>query len=231
MSLDDRVGSYVLDRLRQSMWESYMGVPLGKFPEDLRTYQHLLWASRSDVVVEIGTNQGGSALWFRDSLDTLARYRRIRAGRVISIDIDIAPAQERLRFLPSEGITLLAGDVLDPALPRRVGQLIPPEARCLVVEDSAHTYETTRAALDGFADLVPLGGYFVVEDGCVDVEELRLFPEWPRGVLPALGDWLATPQGAQFRQRSDLERYGISCHPGGFLRRISESPPRHRNVR
>ena len=73
LSLDDSCLSYMRDRLRQVMFESYAGLPLGKFPEDLRMYEHLLWASRSNVVVEIGCNQGGSALWFRDRLDTMAR--------------------------------------------------------------------------------------------------------------------------------------------------------------
>jgi cephalosporin hydroxylase len=88
-----------------------------------------------------------------------------------------------------------------------------------VIEDSAHEYETTLAALTGFSDLVPPGGFFVVEDGCVDVEELRLSPDWPRGVLPALHDWLQTSAGQQFTVRRDLELYGVSCHPEGFLQR------------
>lgn len=220
MSLQESCLSYVRDRLRQVMFESYAGVPLGKFPEDLRMYEHLLWASRTNVVLEIGTNQGGSALWFRDRLATMARYGQIAAGRVISIDLDVEPARRRLESLPDHDITLVAGDVLDPGLPARVRRLLPPGARCLVVDDSAHTYETTRAALEGFAPLVAPGGYFVVEDGCVDVEELRMAPSWPRGVLPALQDWLATPAASQFVQRPDLERYGVSCHPGGFLQRI-----------
>jgi cephalosporin hydroxylase len=90
-----------------------------------------------------------------------------------------------------------------------------------VVEDSAHVYDTTLAALRGFADMVPVGGYFVVEDGCVDVEEMRLDEFWPRGVLPAIADWRRTPEGKRFRVRRDLELYGMSCHPGGFLQRTS----------
>jgi cephalosporin hydroxylase len=219
IALQDSCLKYVRDRLRQVMFESYAGVPLGKFPEDLRMYEHLLWASRSNVVLEIGTNQGGSALWFRDRLATMARYGHIAAGRVISIDLDVEPARRRLESVPDQGIALLAGDVLDPELPARVRPLLPANARCFVVDDSAHSYETTRAALEGFAPLVVPGGYFVVEDGCVDVEELRLVQSWPRGVLPALQDWLATPAGSQFVQRRDLERYGVSCHPGGFLHR------------
>ncbi len=56
-------------------------------------------------------------------------------------------------------------------------------------------------------------------DGCVDIEELRLAPGWPRGVLPALHDWLETPEGHAFDVRRDLELYGLSCHPQGFLQR------------
>jgi cephalosporin hydroxylase len=219
MSLQDSCLGYVRDRLRQVMFESYAGVPLGKFPEDLRMYEHLLWASRSNVVLEIGCNQGGSALWFRDRLATMAGYGRIAGGLVISIDLDVEPARRRLQSVPDQHIALVPGDVLDPELPARVRRLLPPDARCFVVDDSAHTYETTLAALEGFAPLVAPGGYFVAEDGCVDVEELRVAESWPRGVLPAVRDWLASPAGAQFVRRRDLERYGVSCHPGGFLHR------------
>ena len=65
-------------------------------------------------------------------------------------------------------------------------QRCTPSPVCFVVEDSAHTYETTLAALGSFARFVPQGGFFVVEDGCVDIEEMRLAPDWPRGVLPAM---------------------------------------------
>jgi cephalosporin hydroxylase len=90
-----------------------------------------------------------------------------------------------------------------------------------VVEDSAHTYDTTLSALTGFARFIAPGGYFVVEDGCVDIEEMRLSADWPRGVLPAVKEWLGTAEGRKFMVRRDLERYGLSCHPYGFLQRTA----------
>src|SRR5438874_9874994 len=77
VSLNESCGQYWLDRLRQVMFDSYAGIPIGKFPEALRVYEHLLWSSRADVVVEIGTQHGGSALWFRDRLATMRGYGRI----------------------------------------------------------------------------------------------------------------------------------------------------------
>jgi cephalosporin hydroxylase len=216
---------YFKSRVGQSMFDSYAGIPMLKFPEDLRTYEHLLWSANVEVVLELGTQHGGSALWFRDRLRALVSYGRIRAPRVISVDLDISNAQRHLSQVDPDyeaEIILIAGDLLDPELSARVRGHVPPGASCLVIDDSAHTYETTLAALRRFAPLVKPGGFFVVEDGCVDVEEMRIHPDWPRGVLPAISEWLSSSEGTRFRQRRDLELYGISCHPGGFLQRELE---------
>ena len=221
-SLDEPVASLWRARAKQHMSDTYMGVPMYKFPEDLRVYEHLLWMAAPQVVIELGSQFGGSALWFRDRLNALASYGRVTAPHVIAVDINPEVFQETLeRHHPNAlgQIDLLDGDVLDPSLPARVAEYIRPGERCLVVEDSAHVYETTHAALSGFARFVPPGGFFVVEDGCVDIEEMRLEESWPRGVLPAVSDWLREEGGKEFRQRRDLELYGISCHPGGYLQR------------
>ena len=224
IELGENVRRYWLDRVAQHTSDFYAGVPISKFPEDLRVYEHLLWASKPNTVVEIGAQFGGSALWFRDRLRTLAHYGRIQGVRVISIDIDIGDARSNIESAEPEyadTITLVEGDIRAPETCERVLELLGPGSRCFVVEDSAHVYETTSAALRQFAPLVPLGGYFVVEDGCVDVDEMRALDDWPRGVIPAIRNWLGTAQGAQFTVRRDLERYGVSCHVEGFLQRIA----------
>lgn len=219
----DDLRSYWLARASQHGDDSYAGVPLSKFPEDLRVYEHLLWHSAPDTVIEIGTYHGGSALWFRDRLRTLHAYGRIaRQPHVVTIDLYpslAAPALAAADPGYAEEIELVEADVTDPTLPARVAGLLRPGARCFLIEDSAHVATTTRAALEGFARFVPPGGFAVVEDGCVDIDAMRLMPEWPRGVLPALRQWLATPEGAEFEVRRDLELYGVSCHPHGFLQR------------
>ena len=220
VGLTDTLDAYFHKRVRQLDSETYMGVPIGKFPEDLRAYEHLLWASRASVVIEVGTNRGGSALWFRDRLWAMARYGRITAGHVYSVDLDRERCREHIDATDPTGITLIEGDICDPAVAAHVVELVPPNSRCFVVEDSAHSYKTTMAALSGLAQLVPLGGYFVVEDGCVDINAMRVLDDWPRGVLPAIDDWLRSPQGSGFEQRRDLELYGLTCHPRGFLQRV-----------
>lgn len=204
--------------------ETYAGISLVKFPEDLRVYEHILWSKRIDTVVELGTYAGGSLLWFRDRMRTFAGYGRSKPPTVIGATLSASHPRALLEAVdPSwqDEISLLEGDVCDPGLAARVSELVPPGARCLVVEDTAHTYDTSLAALNLYSDLVPPGGIFVVEDGCVDVEELRIDPDWPRGVLRAIDEWLATPQGSNFRRRPELELYGVTCHVQGYLERVS----------
>jgi cephalosporin hydroxylase len=209
-------------RAEQCAFETYAGLPCGKLPEDLRTYEHLLWLENVEVVVELGAYAGGSTLWFRDRLRTLASYGRIARPRVIAIDTEIGEARHWLgRVDPAYAseITLLEGDVTDEALAGRVKAMIDAGASCLVIEDTAHLYATTIAALRNYSGAVRPGGFFVVEDGGVDIEELRIDPSWPRGVLPAIHDWLSSEQGAGFAQRRDLELYGLGCGPEGILQR------------
>jgi cephalosporin hydroxylase len=215
---------YWLARALQHTDDSYAGVPMSKFPEDLRAYEHLLWLDRPSTVVELGVHYGGAALWFRDRLRTLAAYGHIEHPRVVGVEIDTEAAREHLsRVAPDweRDIVLIDGDVTDPDTPARLASAIDPGARCLVIEDTAHTYETTAASLRAFNHLVPENGFFVVEDGTVDREELRLSPTWPRGVLRAVDEWLETDEGSRFTVRRDLELYGLSNHPCGFLQRAA----------
>jgi cephalosporin hydroxylase len=214
------LAEYWRARIAQHLYDTYMGVPLLKLPEDLRVYEHLLWLGRPDAVIEIGAHEGGSALWFRDRLRALEGYGGARNPVVVSVDLDCSRARAAVSADPC-GIAFVEGDVLDSSLPGRVAAALGGRQRCLVVEDSAHLPETTTAALDGFSTFVPVGGFFVVEDGIVDEEELLPYLEWPRGVQPAIETWLRTPPGQCFRRRSDLEVYGVTAHVGGFLERVS----------
>jgi cephalosporin hydroxylase len=62
-------------------------------PEDLRVYEHLLWAGCVDTVIELGSGAGGSALWFHDRLRGFQEQGRSAGAAVISVDIDVSGAR------------------------------------------------------------------------------------------------------------------------------------------
>ena len=106
LDLDATLVEVLRARGSQSLTDSYAGIPLMKLPEDLRAYEHLIWSGNVSVVIELGAFAGGSALWFRDRLRTLANYGHVRDPHVIAVDLDV----ERAR-------TFLAA--ADRATPRR----------------------------------------------------------------------------------------------------------------
>lgn len=146
---------------------------------------------------------------------------------VIAVDIDLTAARESFKELPPEGIagiTLLEGDIRDDDLLSEIRAMVPDGVEVLVIEDAQHDTTTTRAALRGLAPLVRAGGYYMVEDTCVDIEPLRVHPEWPRGCGTALEEWLTRdPLGRRFKRRGDLQPYGLTCHPGGLVQRLPDT--------
>jgi cephalosporin hydroxylase len=214
------------DRVAQHTRDTYAGIPISKFPEDLRTYERLLWERKPSVVIEVGVRHGGSTLWLRDRLFDFQRYRTGPAPRVIGVDVDLEAARETLSRLPREGVAgieLIEGDIADTAVVEQVRSAVPRDAEVFVIEDAEHDATTTLAALRQLAPLIRTGGHYMVEDTCVDYEALRVSSDWPRGCAAALTEWLATdPLGRRFRRCVDLQAYGLTCHPGGLLQRLSD---------
>jgi cephalosporin hydroxylase len=115
---------------------TYKGISCLKCPIDLAIYAKLIWDLRPRSLVEIGTHRGGSAMWFADTISVADIDCAV-------LSIDLSPAVEftdpRIEFLAGDTARLEA--MLTPA---RLAGLRHP---WFVVEDSAHTYDATRAAI------------------------------------------------------------------------------------
>ena len=206
--------------------EKYKGIGFAKFPQDLWTYEKLLNLSDPEVVLEIGVNEGGFTRWLYDRLlaaQVVDINRRPRT--IIGLDIDIKKSTCNLSALlgtPVVGpdISLIQCDLLDQeSLEKARDQIqsVVNSRSLMIIEDSGHTYETTKAALDCFSSLLSPGEWLIVEDTCVDIESLRESLDWPRGALLATDDFL---QQDQTFERTDFNHaYEITCHPFGFLRK------------
>jgi len=210
------------DRLRMSLrqWLLYhhkeihhhqcywMGVRAFKNPFDAWIYQEILHEVQPDVVIEIGSNEGGSTLFLAHLLDLIGK------GRVVSVDID------RSRFHVShERIVTVTGDSSAEPTLVQVAQLCEGK-RGLVIHDANHNKEPVLRDLRAYERFVSIGSYLIVEDGILDLfrpgDGLGWFAEGP---LVAIEQFLQeTPN---FEVDASRERYLMTYNPKGFLRRVS----------
>jgi len=208
MDLDQTLLAFWKWRLRNHYSDRYRGRDLVKFPEDLRTYQKVIEETQPNVLIELGTFEGGSAMWFRDQMTVLSG----RPSYVITVDT--VPCD-----LQYGGVVILTGDLRDADMPARVAANITDGDRVMVVDDSYHTYDVTTSSLTIYSKFVTPGCYFVVEDGIVDEPELSIWPG-SGGVQPAIVDFLNADVGQDFI-REWREEFGLTMHQGGWLRRKS----------
>src|SRR4051794_5777889 len=75
----------------------WLGTPVLKCPLDLWLYQELLVSSPADLIIETGTNRGGSGHFLAEICELLGR------GRVVTIDINAiaggGPPHPRLEYI------------------------------------------------------------------------------------------------------------------------------------
>lgn len=206
--------------------ESYRGIGLAKFPQDLWSYEKLIDLSQPEVILEIGINEGGFSRWLHDRLLLTQAFNPAPKPRtVIGIDINIDKPKQNLASLlnnPTEKVTIeiLQCNLLNEAsLQETKAKIINiiSNRSLLIIEDSGHSYDTTKASLDAFSPLLESGEWLVVEDTCVDIEALREMPSWPRGALSATDAFLEGNDA--FKRTGFNHTYEITCHPYGFLRK------------
>lgn len=200
--------AYSLGVWNRTRW---MGVPILKLPSDLWLYHEVIWETRPDLIIETGTNRGGSALFFANHFDLMGT-----AGRVITVDIERCPegypSHPRIEFLT-------ASSTAPETLAAIRSQIRPPD-RVMVILDSDHSEKHVREELRLYSPLVSPGCYLVVEDTNVNGHPVRR--EFGPGPMEALQHFLASDSGAGFESdRSKDREFGFTFHPRGWLRRVS----------
>ena len=183
---------------------SWLGRAIATAPTDLIAYQELVSTVRPDWIVEVGTGDGGRAL-FLSSMCELVGH-----GQVVSIDVGPPtdpPVHARLQ--------LHIGEPLDPSTIAVVRELVGA-SRALVVLGARVDRATTVQQFSAYAPLVPVGSYVVVTDTIVNGH-----PVWPGfGPGPAEGVKQVLASQGGFVADPLMEKYSLTFNPGGFLKRV-----------
>lgn len=191
------------------MSTTYRGIPFLKNPFDVVLYMRLLDRLRPKTIIEVGSFKGGSAVWFHDQGLALGLNAHV-------ISIDLKPPS-----MTHEGVSFCEGDAEQPdtTFPHLLLESAPHP--WLVVEDSAHTYKTTRATLAYFDRLLQSGDYIVVEDGVVADLPDDPYGRYEDGPNRAVA-WFLDSTGERYSIDAgycDYFGHNVTYCPNGWLKR------------
>src|SRR5919108_2843464 len=186
-------------------YTTYLGHKVLKPPFDWIVLGDILHDTKPAVVIEIGTFEGGTALWMAHQLELMGS-----SARVIGVDI----TDRAKRRISHPRIDWIVGDCLDPAVIAAVRERCDGQ-QGLVIEDSDHKYHITRGILAAYAPFVAVGSYFIVEDTIVEFLNLPPMP----GPLRAVHEFVEANVGRFVIDRS-REKYVLTYNPMGYLLRV-----------
>ena len=186
----------------------WLGRPIQKTPFDVWIIQEIICDTKPKVIIEIGNASGGSALYFASIFDCLG------FGRIIGIDIN----SDGIKDLNHNRITWITGDATDNLIFKKVQQLIKPDDKIMVIEDSSHTYDSTLTILEKYSQLVSEGYYFIVEDTICKEEYITDGPK--PGPYEAVHKFLETH--SEFKIDKTREKFYLTYNPDGYLLKIKK---------
>jgi cephalosporin hydroxylase len=190
---------------------TWLGQPVWQNVLDLWIMQETIAEIKPALLIETGTNRGGSALFFAHLFDLMGH------GHVVTIDV------EKLHEIKHPRITFLIGSSISTEIVEAVRVIASSTTGPIMVTlDSDHRQDHVRAELVAYAPLVTPASYLLVQDGVIDT--LPRFAPGRPGPLAAIEDFLSTTNDFEL----DAERgakFLISHHPKGWLRRKNLVPP------
>jgi cephalosporin hydroxylase len=206
-------GSALSNIQRGTLRTRYKGLAFLKSPFDIALYMQLIDRLRPGAIIEIGCNEGGSAKWFADMMEVFSLKPRV-------VSLDLPQMIEQLSF-SDDRITFIGGDALrlGDALPLPLLESLPHP--WLVVEDSAHFYETSRATIEFFDKHLRSGDYLVVEDGIVKFLPEDVYRSYQDGPTRAVEEFLVARSENYEIERDLCDFYGKNAtwSPNSWLRR------------
>jgi cephalosporin hydroxylase len=196
------------------VWQhwSIHNVPILKNPLDLWNMQQIVYETKPDFIVEMGTSYGGSALFWARTLRGLG----LEHARVLTVDIYDSKQAAATDPLWKEYVEFFHGSSTDPsvvaAIRKRIGR-----GKTMVSLDSDHRRAHVLRELRLYSPMVSRGAYLIVDDTHLD--GVPTYPADGPGPMAALAQFLSEGGREQFEQDFSRESMAMTFNPGGWLRR------------
>lgn len=190
-----------LDRMEdRQIWG---GAKMVKLPSDCLAIHRLLMLCAPKVIVECGSQYGGSAA-FISSFAHLAGIEQIISLDVVKLDRPQIPIA-----------TFITGDSSSAEIFEMVRAMVGDRS-CSVILDSDHHAEHVDKELALFGQLVTSGQALIMEDTHVDVLDFKKFRKGG-GPLASLKKWIS--HHPEFQLAENIEPYVTTNYFGYWIRK------------
>ena len=211
---------WVIRRFTQIYWERKIGAPsnpvywLGissvQNPADNWVIQEIIYEVKPDFIIETGTYQGGTTLFYAAVL-----AQANPEGKIITVDIADYSGQAAERSLWRERVEQMTGSSIDPGIVRSIAEKVKGK-KVIVTLDSDHSKEHVLRELELYAPLVSPGSYLVVQDTFYGGNPVTT--ESGEDPMAAVREFLKNhPEFSADRER---EKFLLTFYPSGYLKRV-----------
>lgn len=210
------VDQRLFDRVNQiyyrlGLWQSkWLNMESSQIPCDNWVMQEIISEVKPDFIIETGTGYGGTALFYATVLEKVNEN-----GKVITVDIQphspkvaaFKTWREKVRFIQGSSTS---PDVIDAIAKQVKGHKV------LVTLDSDHSKAHVLKELNLYSDFVSVNSYLVAQD--TNIDKLKAMPGFGPGPMAAVKEFLKSNKN--FIVDRNRERYILTNHPSGFLKRV-----------
>ncbi|MGB2603853.1 MAG: CmcI family methyltransferase [Candidatus Sulfotelmatobacter sp.] len=188
----------------------WLGVPSQQAPTDNWSMQEIIAEIRPDYIIETGTANGGTSLFYAAVLSDVNPE-----GKVITVDVE--PHVENASKLPiwKQRVEMIVGSSVDPKVADHIAQEVSGK-KVLVTLDSLHTHDHVLHEIEIYSKLVTPGSYLVVQD--TNINGHPVGPGAGPGPMEAVEDFMKTHDN--FVADRSREKFLLTFYPGGWLKRV-----------
>jgi cephalosporin hydroxylase len=173
--VDDILYGYDLlfEKTKRFGLSKWLGVQCQQDPSDAFLIQMLLWETKPDLIIDLGTNNGGSALFFASIMNYYNQN-----GKIITVDIkdfhknwinickDCSnPAESSLW---KQYVTFYKGYTTDPKILETVEKYVNESKVVFVIQDASHSGVDVYHDLVAYSKFVSVGSYIIAQDTKLD---------------------------------------------------------------
>jgi cephalosporin hydroxylase len=232
LTFDDIIYGYDLmfEDLALFSHTSWFGVATQQDPSDAFQLSSLMWREQPDLLIEIGTNTGGGAIFYAS---VMREYNP--NSLVLTIDPkdpgeDWASAVGQgcggrcrdVRCTPiwhSKNVQFIHGFSSAPEVLSQVEVIVRRFKKVMVMHDGSHFYQHVLEDLKNYDRFTQVGSYMVVQD----TKMTRMYTPLNGNPYPlgAVNDFLAGPGKGRYVVDKQYEYLIYSQHHNGWLRKVA----------